>query len=103
MYCQEKRVFFPPLNEEERKELLEKAALLSVYDILEAVPDPRGRHGLRYELALLLTCLLAALLCNCNSTEAVAQWCREHVELLREVFGARRFLTPSGALYRKLL
>jgi hypothetical protein len=33
----------------------------------------------------------------------VAHWCREHVELLREVFGARLFLTPSGSLYRKLL
>jgi hypothetical protein len=54
-------------------------------------------------LAFLLTCLLAALLCNCNSTEAIAQWCREHVELLREVFGMRLFLTPSGSLSRKLL
>jgi len=103
MYCIAEQVVVPPLNEEERKGLLEKAALLSVYDILDAVPDPRKRHGLRYELAFLLTCLLAALLCNCNSTEAVAQWCREHVELLRQVFGARLFLTPSGSLYRKLL
>jgi predicted transposase YbfD/YdcC len=67
------------------------------------VPDPRGKHGLRYELSFLLTCLLAALLCNCNSTEAVAQWCREHVEQLRQIFGPRLFLTPSGSLYRKLL
>jgi hypothetical protein len=59
--------------------------------------------GFRYELAFLLTCLLAALLCHCNSTEAVAQWCREHEDLLREVFGARLFLTASGSLYRKLL
>jgi len=103
MYCIAERVVLPPLKEEERTGLLEKAALLSVYEILEAVPDPRKRHGLRYELAFLLTCLLAALLCNCNSTEAVAQWCQEHVDLLREVFGARLFLTPSGSLYRKLL
>lgn len=103
MYCIAERVVVPSLAEEERKKLLEKAALLSVYEILDAVPDPRKRHGLRYELAFLLTCLLAALLCNCNSTEAVAQWCREHEALLREVFGARLFLTPSGSLYRKLL
>ena len=103
MYCIAERVVLPPLKEEERTELLEKAALVSVYEILDAVPDPRGKHGLRYELAFLLTCLLAALLCNCNSTEAVAQWCREHENLLREVFGARLFLTPSGSLYRKLL
>lgn len=103
MYCIAERVVLPPLSEEERSALLEKAALVSVYEILEAVPDPRGKHGLRYELSFLLTCLLAGLLCNCNSTEAVAQWCREHVELLRQIFGQRPHLSPSGSLYRKLL
>ena len=67
------------------------------------MPDPRGRHGLRYELAFLLTCLVAALLYNCNSTEAVAQWCREHEALLRQIFGPRLFLRPSGSLYRRVL
>ncbi len=43
------------------------------------------------------------LLCNCNGTEAVAQWCRDHVTLLRRLFGSRLFLTPSGSLYRRLL
>jgi predicted transposase YbfD/YdcC len=47
--------------------------------------------------------LVAALLCNCDGSEAVAQWCRDHVDLLREVFGPRLFLTPSGSLYRWLL
>jgi predicted transposase YbfD/YdcC len=103
MYCIVEKVVLPPLSEEERRTLLEKAALVSVYEILDAVPDPRGKHGLRYELSFLLTCLLAALLCNCNSTEAVAQWCREHVQWLRQLFGTRAFLTPSGSLYRKLL
>lgn len=103
MYCIVEKVVLPPLGEEERRTLLEKAALVSVYEILDAVPDPRGKHGLRYELSFLLTCLLAALLCNGHSTEAVAQWCREHVEWLRQLFGERAFLTPSGSLYRKLL
>lgn len=103
MYCIADQVVLPPLSEADRKALLEQAALRSVYEILEAVPDPRKRHGLRYDLAFLLTCLLAALLCNCTSTPAIAQWCREHVSLLREVFGARLFLTPSDSLYRKLL
>ncbi len=103
MYCIAERVVLPPLSEEERSALLEKAALVSVYEILDAVPDPRGKHGLRYELSFLLTCLLAGLLCNSNSTEAVAQWCREHVELLRQIFGERPHLSPSGSLYRKLV
>jgi predicted transposase YbfD/YdcC len=50
-----------------------------------------------------LPCLVTALLCNCDGTEAVAQWCRDHVALLRGVFGSRLFLTPSGSLYRWLL
>ncbi len=103
MYCIAERVVLPPLSEEERSALLEKAALVSVCEILDAVPDPRGKHGLRYELSFLLTCLLAARLSNCNSTEAVAQWCREHVEHLRQIFGPRLFLVPSGSLSRKLL
>jgi predicted transposase YbfD/YdcC len=46
---------------------------------------------------------MAALLCNCDGTEAVAQWCRDHVTLLEDMFGPRLFLTPSGSLYRWLL
>lgn len=103
MYCIAKQLVLPVLGEEERSTLLQEAALKSVDEIFEAVPDPRKRHGLRYELAFLLTCLVAALVCNCNSTEAVAQWCREHEALLRQVFGPRLFLTPSGSLYRWLL
>jgi hypothetical protein len=64
---------------------------------------PDGVHGLRYDLPFLLTCLMAAFLCNCDGTEAVAQWCRDHVALLREVLDPHLFLTPSGSLYRWLL
>lgn len=103
MYCIAEKVVLPPLSRQDRKALLEKAALVSIYEILDAVPDPRGKHALRYELSFLLTCLLAALLCNGTSTEAVAQWCREQREVLRQVFGARADLPPSGSLYRKLL
>jgi predicted transposase YbfD/YdcC len=103
MYCIAEKLVLPALTEEERSTFLEEATLKSVDEIFEAVPDPRGKHGLRYELAFLLTCLVAALLCNCTSTEAVAQWCREHQVLLRQVFGPRLFLTPSGSLYRRLL
>jgi predicted transposase YbfD/YdcC len=103
MYCIAKGSVFPPLSDEERYELLKGGPLSNLAQLLEAVPDPRGRHGLRYDLPFLLCCLIAALLCNCNGSEAVAQWCREHQELLRQVFGPRLFLTPSGSLYRWVL
>jgi DDE_Tnp_1-associated len=103
MYCIARQCVLPPLSQEQAETVLSEAGLQSLADVFEAVPDPRGAHGLRYDLPFLLTCLIAALLCNCDGTDAVAQWCRDHVSLLRDVFGPRLFLTPSGSLYRWLL
>src|SRR5690348_5669889 len=77
--------------------------LVALVDLFAVVPDPRSRHGRRYELSFLLTCLVAALLCHCNSLDAVGQWCREQQPLLRRVFGPRRHLTPTGSLFRWLV
>ena len=103
MYCIARQCVLPAVSQEQADHLLSQAALQSLAEVLEAVPDPRGKHGLRYDLPFLLTCLIAALLCNCDGTEAVAGWCRDQGTLLREVFGPRLFLTPSGSLYRWLL
>jgi predicted transposase YbfD/YdcC len=93
----------PSVSQEEQRALLKPAPLVSLYQAFAVVPDPRSRHGLRYDLPYLLTCLVAALLCNCHSTEAVGQWCRDHEALLRVYFGPRDFYTPTGSLYRRLL
>ena len=76
---------------------------MSLFDVFATIPDPRSSHGLRYDLPFLLTCLVAAMLCNCDSTVAVAQWCREQRRLLARLFGPRRFLCPCDSLYRWLL
>jgi predicted transposase YbfD/YdcC len=91
------------LSPAERARLLDQARLASLPDLFAVLPDPRSRHGQRYPLPFLLTCLAAALLCNCNSMDAVGQWCHDHRALLEQVFGPRRFLTPSGSLFRRLL
>ncbi len=91
------------VSDEERTALLSDVALTSLQGLFTAVPDPRSRHGQRYPLAFLLTCLVAALLCNCNSLEATGQWCRLRQDVLARVFGPQRHLTPTGALYRWLL
>src|SRR5579875_1525317 len=67
------------------------------------VPDPRRRQGRRYPLPFLLGALILAVLCNCNTLEAVGQWCAEQHPLLAAHFPAQRFHTPTGALYRRLL
>src|SRR5437016_13462080 len=93
----------PALTNSQRQQLLEQANMCSLHELFATIPDPRRKEGQRYELAFLLTCLVAALLCNCNSTLAVGQWCREQRPLLAQVFGPRRFLCPSDSLYRRLL
>lgn len=93
----------PSLTSDHRQHLLKQNPLLSLYELFATLPDPRSKHGLRYELAFVLTCLVAALLCHCDSTLAVGQWCRDQHDLLTQLFGPRRFLCPSDSLYRKLL
>lgn len=67
------------------------------------VPDPRRRQGRRYPLPFLLGVLVLALLCNCDTLEAVGQWCAEHREMLAAQFPGQRFHTPTGSLYGRLL
>ncbi len=73
MYCIASCRVLSPLKEENRQHLLTQAHLHTLNGLMEAIPDPRGKHGLRYDLPFLLTCLIAALLCNCNSTESVSE------------------------------
>lgn len=91
------------LSDEACSALLTDRSLRSLVDVFATLPDPRSRHGKRYELPFLLSCLVAGLVCQCNSVDAVSQWCQDHVALLRRVFGPRSHLTPSGSLYRWLL
>ncbi len=103
MYSTALPVMLPPLSSDQQQSLQADPALMSLYKAFAAVPDPRSKHGQRYDLPYLLTCLVAALLCNCNSLEAVGQWCRDQPLLLRRLFGPRDFYTPTGSLYRRLL
>jgi predicted transposase YbfD/YdcC len=91
------------LNNSQREQLLKEAGLVSVHQILKTIPDPRRGQGRRYDLAYLLTCLAAAMLCGRNSTLAGAEWCRDHQDLLEKLFGPRKFYCPDDALYRKVL
>jgi predicted transposase YbfD/YdcC len=91
------------LPADDRARLLADEALRHLPAVFAAVPDPRGRQGRRYALPFLLTCLVAALLCDCNSTAAIGQWCHERRALLARHFPHQRAHTPTGALYRWLL
>jgi DDE_Tnp_1-associated len=93
----------PSLSSDSRQRLLQEQPLVSLYEVFATIADPRSKHGQRYDLPYLLTCLVAALLCNCDSTLAVGQWCHDQHDLLLRLFGPRDFLCPCDSLYRKLL
>jgi len=92
------------VTEDERRSLLSDASLRTRRGAFTVVPDPRSRHGRRYALPFLLTCLVAALLCACNTRAAVGQWCHDQRSLLHGAFPYQyqRFHTPTGALLRWL-
>jgi len=103
MYSTALSLTLPDIPAEQQTALLADTPLLSLSEAFAAVPDPRSRHGRRYDLPSLLTCLGAALLCNCNSKDSVGQWCRDQQLLRRRLFGPRDFSTPPGSLSRRLL
>jgi predicted transposase YbfD/YdcC len=95
--------FFADLSAQERAHLFTDAHLRTLQAAFAAIPDPRKQRGQRYDLPFLLICLVAALLCDCNSTEAVGRWTRDQRTVLARMCGPRRHLTPTGSLYRRLL
>jgi hypothetical protein len=73
----------PSLTSDERERRLSDESLRSLFAVFATIADPRSKQGQRYDLAYLLTCLVAALLCNCDSTLAVGQWCHDQRSLAR--------------------
>jgi hypothetical protein len=51
----------PSLASDARHRLLEDQPLVSLYEVFTTLVDPRSKHGQRYDLPYLLTCLVAAL------------------------------------------
>ncbi len=95
--------FFAALSAAERATLFTDARLRTLQAAFASIPDPRHRRGQRYDVPFLLLCLVAALLCDCTSWEAVGRWTRDQRTVLARVCGSRRHLTPTGSLYRRLL
>jgi len=69
--------FFAALSAVGRAALFTDAGLRTLQAAFASIPDPRERRGQRYDLPFLLICLVVALLCDCNSLEAVGRWTRD--------------------------
>ena len=53
MYCIARQCVLPAFSKEQAESRLSEAALQSLADLFEAVPDPCGAHGLGYDLPFL--------------------------------------------------
>ena len=69
---------------------------LALRAVLEQVPDPRKPRGRRHPLAAILALAVCAMLSDCRSLYAIAQWGREHPELA-QALGFTREQTPCVA------
>jgi hypothetical protein len=72
-----------------------EAVAKSLLEALAEVPDPRSRHGRRYQIASVLAIAVCAMACGARSQYAIAQWGKEHFGLVREAFGITRKSAPS--------
>jgi len=74
----------------------------SLLEALRAVPDSRYRRGRRYELNTVLALAVCAMACGARSLYAIAQWGREHRELVCEALGIARLTTPDSATLHRV-
>ncbi len=79
-----------------------KAQHQSLFEALAEVPDPRSRHGRRYEIGSVLAMAVCAMACGARSLYAVAQWGREHFPLVKESLGITRAKTPDHATVHRV-
>lgn len=54
----------------------------SLYEVFGDVPDRRSAMGRQHSLQSLLTLATVAMLCGCRGLSAIAQWGRDHCELM---------------------
>ncbi len=70
---------------------------------LSEVPDPRERRGVRYPWVLLLTLIGAAMVGGQKHGRAIAQWVREHTEVLVGLLEPEGERLPSESTLRRAL
>jgi len=81
------------------------AARTGTQSLLEALaggPDPRSRHGRRYQVASILGIAVCAVACGARSLYAIAQWGKAHGELVGEALGIERKRTPDCSTFHRV-
>lgn len=75
---------------------------LSLVEVLEQIPDPRGKQGIRHPLSAILSLAVVAMMSGCKSYEAIVQFGHDKGFALAQALGFRRGKTPCKSTYSVL-
>ena len=82
---------------------LEPVKVISLYQAFEGLADPRKKRGKRYELAVVLTCLVLAKLAGETSLRGATHWIRLRGRWVADQLRLKRTAMPCQNTYRSLL
>lgn len=72
---------------------------LSLYRVLEQVPDHRQKRGVRYRLAVILSLVVLGKLAGMTSFAGIAEWVHLRADWLKEVLPLARASVPCASTY----
>jgi predicted transposase YbfD/YdcC len=75
----------------------------SLYEALQALPDPRRGAGKRYPLPVLLCLLFLAKMAGQTTLKGATEWVRLRAEPLAASFGLKRTAMPCQMTYTRML
>ena len=73
----------------------------TLYEARETIPDPRAARGQRYEWALILLLIVAAMASDQHNVRAMGQWVSERKDELIAKLQPNRNRLPSTATLRR--
>jgi hypothetical protein len=82
---------------------LQPAPAGSLLQILQQIPDPRGRQGRRHPFTAMLATIVCAMLCGARSYHAIADWIHAQEPALWYCLGYTRRPPKLGAFRRLLM
>ena len=92
----------PPTNMEE-SQVSAETMRTSVYELLQALPDPRRGAGKRYPLPVLVCLLCLAKMAGQHTLKGATEWVRLRAETLASAFALKRAAMPCQMTYKRML
>jgi hypothetical protein len=72
-------------------------------EVLERLPDPRRRRGVRHRVGGIVAVALTAVLAGARSYAAIASWAADMTAEQRALVGLTRPVAPHASTFRRVL